>query len=64
MGQCLMLRYGVSILFRLSAQNLVGVNGCYVKDFFPRFGHSTDQGVACDVCVRKRRYDYGFHELP
>ena len=26
------------ILFRRRAQNLVGVNGCYVKDFFSRFG--------------------------
>ena len=38
MGQCPMLRYGMSIQVRRQAQILVGVNGCYVTEFFSHFG--------------------------
>ena len=33
-----MLRYGMSIQVRRQAQILVGVNGCYVTEFFSHFG--------------------------
>ena len=57
----------MSILFRRRAQILVGVNGCYVTEFFSHFG--CRMGIArtdiqCAICAcKKRGHDFGPCEI-